>query len=128
MGMVEGAAWMDRGHTTDGASSQLPTPHLTSPLKGGRDELGERGVGVVGAWEGVGSCLRRNDGKGRGYGEGAAWMDRGQTTDGAGSQLPTPHLTSPLKGGRDELGERGVGVWEDVGSCLRRDDGSENRG
>ena len=42
-------------------SSRRPTPHLASPLKGGRDELGERGTGVgrVG-----GSCLRRNDGRG----------------------------------------------------------------
>ena len=35
------------------------TPHLTSPLKGGRDELGK------GCWGEVGSCLRRNDGWGR---------------------------------------------------------------
>ena len=43
------------------------TPHLTSPLKGGRDELGREWV--LG-W--VGSCLRRNDGKGaQGWREGA---------------------------------------------------------
>ena len=27
---------------------------------------------------------------------------------GGGSLRPTPHLTSPLKGGRDELGKGGV--------------------
>ena len=34
-------------------------PHLTSPLRGGRDELGK---GLV--FGRVGSCLRRNDGGG----------------------------------------------------------------
>ena len=29
----------------------------------------------------------------------------------AHSQRPTPHLTSPLKGGRDELGKGGEGRW-----------------
>ena len=37
------------------------TPHLASPLEGGRDELG--GGGKLGGGGG-GSCLRRNDGKG----------------------------------------------------------------
>ena len=39
------------------------TPHLTSPLEGGRDELEKEW-----ALERVGSCLRRNDGEGRGGG------------------------------------------------------------
>ena len=42
------------------------------------------------------SCLRRNDGMG-------LW---GWKVSGGGRSLPpTPHLTSPLKGGRDELGK-----------------------
>ena len=36
------------------------------------------------------------------------------------SRRSTPHLTSPLEGGRDELGK---GCWGEVGSCLRRNDG-----
>ena len=82
----------------------------------------------------VGSCLRRNDGEGRrnderGRGDDERWRrddERGRgddagaggagvtgreegvigacTTSGGGSWPPTPHLTSPLKGGRDELG------------------------
>ncbi len=104
------------------------TPHLTSPLEGGRDELG-KGVGV----EVSGSCLRRNDGGGRGKsdGRGAGMVElvrRGRS--GARDRwrmlgTPTPHLTSPLEGGRDELGER-VGV-EVGGSCLRRNDGGGRR-
>ena len=33
------------------------------------------------------------------------------TIAGARSVPPTPHLTSPLKGGRDELGKGGGGCW-----------------
>ena len=44
-----------------GKRSQPPTPHLTSPLKGGRDELGKGGEGSGGGGR-AGSCLRRNDG------------------------------------------------------------------
>ena len=91
-----------------GAGSWCSTPHLTSPLEGGRDELG-KGVGV--GW--VGSCLRRNDGEGRGDDGGLGVGDRGVARfGGAGSWRSTPHLTSPLKGGRDELG-KGVGVERD---------------
>ena len=43
-----------------GGGSQPPTPHLTSPLEGGRDEMGCRRM--LGR---VGSCLCRNDEKGR---------------------------------------------------------------
>ncbi len=46
------------------AGSQRLTPHLASPLEGGRDELGKR-------WVRFGSCLRRNDKGERGYGGGA---------------------------------------------------------
>ena len=53
----------------------------------------------------VGSCLRRNDGKG------VAWAMRGSGVGDRGAYnrwrqlgIPTPHLTSPLRGGRDELG------------------------
>ena len=45
-----------------------------------------------------------------------------RTIGGVGSVRRTPHLTSPLKGGRDELG-KGVGGVVGVGSCLRRNDG-----
>ena len=45
-----------------------------------------------------------------------------ETAGGAGLGASTPHLASPLEGGRDELG-KGVG-WVVVGSCLRRNDGS----
>ena len=43
-----GAAWAigarrERGRHDQCARSQRPTPHLTSPLKGGRDELGRMG-------------------------------------------------------------------------------------
>ena len=49
-------AWAIGAHRAGGGSVH-PTPHLTSPLEGGRDELGK------------GSCLRRNDGRGdAGYG------------------------------------------------------------
>ena len=56
--------------------------------------------GVAGVTErGAGSCLRGCDGEGRGgdRGSGEIWW--------AGSWPSTPHLTSPLEGGRDELGE-----------------------
>ena len=46
----------------------------------------------------LGSCLRRNDGTGNGVG------DRGAHEQWRQFGTPTPHLTSPLKGGRDELG------------------------
>ena len=39
---------------------------------------------------------------------------------------PTPHLTSPLEGGRDKLGKERVLGW--VGSCLRRNDGKRGAG
>ncbi len=53
--------------TISGVGSVRRTPHLASPLEGGRDELGKGVGGVVG----VGSCLRRNDGGGAGMTEGA---------------------------------------------------------
>ena len=46
-----------------------------------------------------GSCLRRNDERGWGVDE------RGANERRHGSRRPTPHLTSPLRGGRDELGK-----------------------
>ena len=63
----------------------------------------------------VGSCLRRNDGGG------AAWAIGVRRDWCGGSRRSTPHLTSPLEGGRDELG-RGRELGR-VGSCLRRNDG-----
>ena len=67
------------------------------------------------------SCLRRNDGGAVGMAEGAAWVTEGvgwrrrgwcgrlerDMTAGGRLLLLTPHLTSPLEGGRDELGKGG---------------------
>ena len=54
---------------------------------------------------------------GVGIGAGCAWC--------VGLWLPTPLLTSPLEGGRDELVDgRGCRVG---GSCLRRNDGGGRR-
>ena len=82
----------------------------------------------------AGSCLRRNDGEGRrNDGEGCGsdgWVvvvrkigarDGGSVVRGVGDRgvkrpvvvvcgVPPPHLTSPLKGGRDELGKGEVGA------------------
>ncbi len=91
-------------------------------------------------WGAVGSCLRRNDGRGRGDDGGvdALWRGGGGGLAGGGGSRPrTPHLTSPLEGGRDELGKGGMreagGWWDELGmggdgggsagSCLRRNDG-----
>ena len=64
----------------------------------------------------MGSCLRGGDG--RGVGGVGAWVpacagmtEGGRRTAGGGGSGPlTPHLASPLKGGRDELGKE-WGVW-----------------
>ena len=65
------------------------------------------------------SCLRRNDGKGRGSdGMRAGVVAEGVLMDGL---APCPLATSPLEGGRDELGKRWV--LRRAGSCLRRNDG-----
>ena len=53
--------WGDR--SAAGGRSVPPTPHLASPLEGGRDELGKEWV-VGGVVRLRGSCLRRNDGGG----------------------------------------------------------------
>ena len=47
------------------------------------------------------SCLRRNDGGARVWREESRRCERGLVR---GSRRSTPHLTSPLEGGRDELG------------------------
>ena len=114
------------GCSAAGGHSGHLTPHLTSPLPGGRDELGE---GWVLGW--VSSCLRRNDGGGRRNGgkrvasmaerEWQAWRKcgcaprsaGGRSAAGGRSGLRTSHLTSPLKGGRDELGLPLVRGWGD---------------
>ena len=59
-----------------------------------------------GAGARLASCLRRNDGEGAwGWSGGrAARLVRR-------SRTPTPHLTSPLEGGRDELGKGWVLGW-----------------
>ena len=144
------------------ARSLLRTPHLASPLKGGRDELGKGRGWWLGRRDArgacrAGSCLRRNDGRGRrNDGGGGRGDGRGRGDDGVGvgvagggrcgrlgrgmtgvarSLLRTPHLASPLKGGRDELG-KGRGWWLGrrdargacrAGSCLRRNDGRGRR-
>ena len=58
-----------------------------------------RGVGMT-VW-----C--RDDGGGMAWAIGDVRGRSGaRTAGGAGAWLLTPHLTSPLEGGRDELGER----------------------
>ena len=48
-GMTVGGADMAEGaRATSGGGSRPLTPHLTSPLEGGRDELGEEVRGVRG--------------------------------------------------------------------------------
>ena len=69
-----------------------------------------------------GSCLRRNDGMGR-RNDGGAWAIEVCRAGGGGSRRSTPHLTSPLEGGRDEFFLGGGRVLGRVGSCLRRNDG-----
>ena len=112
--------------------SQRPTPHLTSPLKGGRDELGKRasvdrggrwcsglflfdvfGGDPRGApiWSGrlaVFGFVRICSGLFRGD---AAWVAGGaaERRTRAPNTYPKKIHPSPLSGGRDELGKR-VGV------------------
>ena len=65
----------------------------------------------------LGSCLRRNDGKGRGMTEEeAAWVVWGGSAIVRRSRPRTPHLASPLEGGRDELGKERC--WTGVGRPL----------
>ena len=52
----------------------------------------------------MGSCLRRNDGWGAGMVEGKWGDDRVRRDGWRWLRLLTPHLASPLEGGRDELG------------------------
>ena len=95
-----------------------------------------RGNDGWGAWEWraggcAGSCLRRNDGDGgagsclrRNDGWGSAGMTEGvigvSERAAGGCSVPlTPHLASPLKGGRDELGKRGGSAsWVARRGCL----------
>ena len=51
----------------------------------------------------VPACAGMTEGRGD-EGEGLAWAIGACRTDGGGSRPLTPHLTSPLEGGRDELG------------------------
>ena len=76
-----------------------------------------------------GSCLRRNDGEGRrcdGVGRGSDGGGVGAIGVGAWGARelvvargrPTPHLASPLEGGRDELGKgEGGGCGWVVPAC-----------
>ena len=86
------------------AGSRRSTPHLTSPLEGGRDELGKWGR-VLGGWL-VPACAGTTE-------RGAARAIEAQRDWCAGSRRSTPHLTPPLEGGRDELGKWGrvLGGW-----------------
>ena len=62
---------------------------------------------------------------GRGYdGEEAARAIGAGATGGGGSAPLTPHLTSPLEGGRDELGE-GVGGMGEILATGHGYDGEE---
>ena len=128
-GNEEGAVWTsgarrDRGGHDRWRPLVASHPPPNPPLEGGRDELGKGGWVLVrrdarAAYR-VGSCLRRNDGRGAGMTEEDAGMRRGRcgragrgaieagTTGGVRSLPRTPHLTSPLEGGRDELGKEEV--------------------
>ena len=77
-----------------GAGSLLLTPHLTSPLEGGRDELGKGGW--CGCW--VPACAgmtgrgRRNDGRGAGMTAAPRWC-RVAGVNHAARQLTTAQRT-----------------------------------
>ena len=70
--------------------------------------------GMGGCDEGAGMMGMCVGGVGEGIAAGREWRGRsGRGTTGGGcSWRLTPHLTSPLKGGRDELGEVGEVVGE----------------
>ena len=109
----------DRLYLVGLSTTQRNSGLRESLLKGGRDELGKREVGKSGVEvaqvpayagmtvesAGMTEMGRRNDGGGdvQCGGRGAAWTIGARTTGVANSQHPTPHLTSPLKGGRDEF-------------------------
>ena len=65
--MGGGVVWRSGCGVTGVARSRRSTPHLTSPLEGGRDELGKGwwvpACAGMTEW-GARSCLRRNDGMG----------------------------------------------------------------
>ena len=124
----EGVAWAIGGRLDRRLrlADSHPPPHL--PPGRGRDELGEGRMlewvpacaGMTGGDAGNDEMRCGNDG------EGVARTIGGGSAGGCGLRTPTPHLTSPLEGGRDELGEAvGVGVG---GSCLRRNDGEGGAG
>ena len=79
-------------------------------MRGAGVAEGERGVGVGGAAWRMGSAGVADGGRGVGVGA--------RTGGGVGSVRPTPHLASPLEGGRDELGKGSGGClggrWEVV--------------
>ena len=75
-----------------------------------------RGVGEGRGCDGRGCGC---DGMGCGGGGCAAWVIGAGTTGGSCSLPPTPHLTSPLEGGRDELGKGWVLGWQ-LGPAARR--------
>ena len=64
-----------------------------------------RGAGAMGGWWWCG-----RSGRGTGGVWCVVWVIGRETTGGGGLWRPTPHLTSPLKGGRDELGKGEVGA------------------
>ena len=87
------------------------TPHLASPWKGGGMNLGGGGCVYVCVWgmRGLALCSARYPRRGGNDG----------VVAGTGVVLvlgaPTPHLASPLEGGRDELGKGVVWVYVCVG-------------
>ncbi len=105
-----------RRHSCAGRNPPMRRRFGLSVAFGGAPTRVGRAVGMlerVERWEAADSCLRRNDGKGAGTTEEGAgvavrtgWATRLHAW-GGGSRRPTPHLTSPLEGGRDELGRRG---------------------
>ena len=102
-------------HST-AVQARCANPLLVSPLEGGRDEF---------SW---GGCWRASPSLVIPAPLSAVPAYAGMTERGAARTIAsgrsvrrTPHLTSPLKGGRDELGKEWV--LGRVGSCLRRNDG-----
>ena len=92
-------------------------------VPGVRGWVVDREVGIGSNFRSSGDMVARLEGVG-GWRAGAGRWAGGEEWGCACSRRSTPHLTSPLEGGRDELGEE---VWVRGGSCLRRNDGDRRR-
>ena len=94
-----------------------PTPHLASPLKGGRDEFGK---GEVGWWWWVPACAgmtekgRRNEGEGRGCDGSGRGYDGGGAR--VGDDVVQVFVFWGCSGVIHEASLSGRGVWGCSGS------------